>query len=177
MWLWRIFGDAAETDMRRCGSDGKMGKKFPLLFLPHRRRCTGKAETTKINAKSRDGSIPKNVGIGVDSESILYNKESILFHDSLAKNGKKIVSRFPGFGFVPALARSTKGIAMGFTFIRPAAINIGAILSACGTWSCPESQELREIVDHRHHKTRETPNTGWGCRMSHRKWNNRPTQE
>ena len=109
MWLWRIFGDAAETDMRRCGSDGKMGKKFPLLFLPHRRRCTGKAETTKINAKSRDGSIPKNVEIGVDSESILYNKESILFHDSLAKNGKKNSFSIPRIWIRPSPSQEHQG--------------------------------------------------------------------
>ena len=35
------------------------------------------------------GAIPKNLGIAVDWESILYSQEPILFHGSAAKNGKK----------------------------------------------------------------------------------------
>ena len=53
MRLWRIFGDAAETDMR-CGSDGgkEKGKNFPLLLqhvflLSPSAHRTGRTENPK----------------------------------------------------------------------------------------------------------------------------------
>ena len=53
MRLWRIFGDAAETDMR-CGSDGgkEKGKNFPLLLqhvflLSPSAHRTGRTENRK----------------------------------------------------------------------------------------------------------------------------------
>ena len=66
MRLWRIFGDAAETDMRR-GSDGGRGQKLPpsSSFLhpdpaclsspsaaapPAARRIEEKPKTARINA-------------------------------------------------------------------------------------------------------------------------------
>ena len=44
---------------------------------------------TRWPRPTRAGSIPINVGIGIDWESILYGIQSFLFHDSMAKNGKK----------------------------------------------------------------------------------------
>ena len=47
------------------------------------------ARAAKVLLVTGAGSFPKNAGIRIDWKSILYRKESILFHNSMAKNGKK----------------------------------------------------------------------------------------
>ena len=86
-WDWaQLRGEVPERVLE--AEQPQVGGQQVLLRVRSHLRARDQA----MRVKSSAGSIPKNLGIGIDWEWIqnqILVKESILVHDSMAKNGKK----------------------------------------------------------------------------------------